>query len=325
MPSLPRILTSKPIIALCFFLLLGSFAALFYVQRGIGHDISDYFHHYEIKESGLGYTTYQNVALDADEFQKIKTLRITYSSLDPSNISAIHINGLRLDAITLKDLRPLYDRLLSLPAKSIKITGGKASLLHETFGGISLSFDLDIQQSNSMKTLQGRLETIQKNLGFQATLSLQKPQGQSWQGEVEIQKGRLTLDPMNISRLNGIINLHSNGSILSNFKAGGASFHNIPWTNLNGSAELRDQTLKGFIDANALGEENIELTVSMDKNAALITLYSEEQEDMKEFIDKSLPDFSPKIDWNKDAQETGIRLDFLMKTENPGQLYYRPK
>lgn len=239
----------------------------------------------------LGAARFENIALDADGFSKIKRLELRYNPLSlwlAGRAGEIIVDGLSLTgeltetgALSISGWTPapLPSQPKTLRFKRLSLENAGLALLTRSMGGVSVGFDGQLRLTGKGAEFQGNAKSSQKHLGFNARVTGGMAKSGFWQVNVEIEQGKIENGPLKASRITGIMNLSADerGHILitSDVDAGGLSLHDFPWQNASATVEHSANSLKIFTDMKSIGVDGLELGLSLGGSPQPGTVFDE--------------------------------------------------
>ena len=223
--------------------------------------------------------TYKNISLDRDSFSTINELHVQFSYIPlffRNKINTIKIDGLDVTGefnnkgkITIAGLQNKSPNTNWLQfANLVEFSNARMSLLNDSLGGLTLSGDIQLQNTDDNRVLQARINAKQRQLSATAQIEGQMTAEGYWDTRIEIEQGKVNFGEIKTTRLTGLLNLSGRNayisSIVGEVQSGGLNLLGMPWQNvamtLNGNTDNPGLVL----GAKALGHDDIELGITIE-------------------------------------------------------------
>jgi len=306
-----------------------------------------------LPEAIPGQLLYSDIKLDADGLSTIYKLHTRYSpaimlsgqldALNMHRLSLIGELGTKLNEPDIAGWRQVYASE-TLPARAISIKDSRLSLMSRDFGGLNFDFDLQASAAkNNATEVIGTIETIHRDLAFSGNLNASINNQGQWQGDLKIERGKISINNILLSRVSGKISFAppeiqtttnktiENTQSFTTLQIGGLRLFDTPWDNASLSIEDSPAHLKAFLEARALGGVPLELSLtyenSEEKNAFSGTLFAPDMAGLQSYFKEHpiLPAEQMKQLSGMDADAENVQIGFVIKLDNPSapQILYQ--
>ncbi|MCB1784429.1 MAG: YdbH domain-containing protein [Alphaproteobacteria bacterium] len=257
-----------------------------------------------------GHFVYKDIALDAGGFSKLGVLTLDYST------NHFLFNGGRATQIKLTDLhltRDLKDysdtgqlswahvlssisKLSALPFDTLEIKGGRADVMTQDMGGLTLLFEgVLTKKDNGDSFVRLSLRTKQKSLGFSSNIEGTISHDGNMELHANIEDIQVEMDALKMIRTNAQADLIVSSGMLPSFTvqavAGAATWKHIPMREVNITLDTDGDRLHVLTEGRTIGNQSIEFTTNIiredGKTAYEVTLQPPKFTDLVDFLKRS--------------------------------------
>lgn len=250
-------------------------------------------------ERKSGAVILTGISLDADDFNSIASIQARYRFFSLMIFGQIEKIILKSPSLTYsmnsdnllqppKDLLSRFN-ISSAPlfkANLIEISDGSLDVLTTDWGGFHFDFDAQIRAlDHKTRALTANLNSNQKKFSTQIQIDGEINKETGWSIESSIERSRLELEDIQISRAAGRMGFSgSDSGFFANgeFNIGGFKIGEFAWSDIAATFEQSENNFQWVIAGNALGNKDIEFGLNYNQKDPLNiygTLYTKKLSD----------------------------------------------
>lgn len=284
-------------------------------------------------QSAFGTILFENFIFDKEGLSSADQVFVRYGidvlwtgTLNSLVISSPEFYGEVSDAgaVSIAGLEaPFAIKWSDLPVRNLRWRDARFALLLPGLGGIGLNLDLNVRQQPSadQTDVLGTLKTRQKTLAFDANLNSVATRHDTWQGEIEMNRGRLRLDdpPVEIGRANAVLSfVRSPASrhldVQGQIQTGKFMLWGSNWDLATISFEYGERLAKAYIDAKSAHPHEVEMSLTWEDGTLNGVLYAPDKNSLASFLENEAslpPALASRLNSLKNADD--IQLGFVVR------------
>lgn len=248
------------------------------------------------------------ISLDRNGFNGIERITVAYDPFralfnggkaDAIVVDKIHLTGdfkaprtIHIDGWTPG--AALYKTLTHFPAESLRIENGDIDLLSETFGGIKIEYQGQIQRTeNGDAKIRGALKSAQKKLEFRSKIDGSLTASGNLELIANATQIQLETDAIKISRAGGEINLviftRSPPEISVQINAGSVLWKDFSLSEVSLKIDMPDERhFRILAEGQTIGQEKMDFAASLNredgKESYDLTVHPQKFKDFVSFL-----------------------------------------